>query len=363
MGETQSTGEEDILNALRSVTDPELGRDIVSLNMVKNVAACDGRVRVKVELTTPACPLKDRIRGDVEAAVRQLPGVKQVEVDFSAQVRRGPLAPLSLPGVKNVVAVGAGKGGVGKSAVSVLVAVGLARAGAKVGLLDADVYGPSIPKMLGVEDRSPVIAGERILPVQACGISVISMGFILKPEQAVIWRGPMIHNTVRQFLEQVDWGDLDYLIVDLPPGTGDVPLTLSQSIPMTGAVVVCTPQDVALLDAVRAARMYQQLNVQVLGIIENMSYFIAPDTGREYDLFGKGGAERAARRLGLPFLGSIPINIAIRVSGDAGTPESIFKDNPQGIGEALTRIVEALAGQISVRNRPESEQLKMNIQA
>jgi ATP-binding protein involved in chromosome partitioning len=189
------------------------------------------------------------------------------------------------------------------------------------------------------------------------------MGFILKPEQAVIWRGPMIHNTIRQFLELVDWGELDYLIVDLPPGTGDVPLTLSQSIPMTGAVVVCTPQDVALLDAVRAARMYQQLNVQILGLIENMSYFIAPDTGREYDLFGKGGTEKAARRLGVPFLGSIPINIAIRVSGDAGTPESIFNENPQGIGEAVTRIVEALAGQISVRNRPESEQLKMNIQA
>ena len=308
MGEASAPARDEILNALRTVADPELGQDIVSLDMVKHVAVCDGHVRVQVELTTPACPLKDHIRRDVEAAVRRLPGVKQVDVDFSAQVRRGPLTPLSLPGVKNVVAVGAGKGGVGKSAVSVLVAVGLARAGAKVGLLDADVYGPSIPKMLGVEDRSPVIAGERILPVQTCGISVMSMGFILKPEQAVIWRGPMIHNTIRQFLELVDWGDLDYLIVDLPPGTGDVPLTLSQSIPMTGAVVVCTPQDVALQDAVRAARMYQQLNVQILGLIENMSYFIAPDTGKEYDLFGKGGTEKAARRLGVPFLGPIPIN-------------------------------------------------------
>jgi ATP-binding protein involved in chromosome partitioning len=350
MGRGSSPGKDEVLEALSGVMDPELRRDLVSLNMVKNVAVCDGRVRVEVELTTPACPLKDRIRDDVEAAVGRLEGVEKVEVDFTAQVRRGPLSPVALPGVKNVIAVGAGKGGVGKSTASVLLAVGLARAGAKVGLLDADVYGPSIPKMLGVEKAKPLLAGERIVPVQACRMKVMSMGFILESGQAVIWRGPMIHGTIRQFLEQVDWGEVDYLIVDLPPGTGDVPLTLSQSIPMTGAVVVCTPQEVALLDAERAARMYEQLKVPVLGIIENMSYFVAPDTGREYDLFGKGGAEKAAKRLGAAFLGSIPINIAIRVSGDAGTPESLFEDNPQGVGEAVTRVVEALAGQVSVRN-------------
>jgi ATP-binding protein involved in chromosome partitioning len=271
-----------------------------------------------------------------------------------------PKVPIA--GVQNLIAVGSGKGGVGKTTVSVNIAVALSRMGHQVGLLDADVYGPSIPKMLGIENEKPVLAGERILPVEACGLKVMSIGFVIPPEQAVIWRGPMIHNTVRQFLEQVDWGELDYMIVDLPPGTGDVPLTLSQSIPMTGAVEVCTPQDVALLDAIRAAKMYQQLNVPVIGIIENMSYFIAPDTGKEYDLFGKGGAEKAARRLGLPFLGSIPINIAIRVSGDAGTPESIFNDNPQGIGQAVTQIVQALTRQVSDLNRTQSEQIRLNIQ-
>ncbi len=352
-----------VMNALRTVQDPELHKDLVTLEMVRNVAVCDGLVRVHVELTTPACPLKDRIRGDVEVAVKKLGGVKQVEVEFSAQVRRGVMQQASLPGVKNILAIGAGKGGVGKSTVSVLAAVGLARAGAKVGLMDADVYGPSIPKMLGIEGQKPAIIGEQIAPVTAHGLKVMSIGFMLAPEQAVIWRGPMIHGTIKQFLDQVDWGDLDYLIVDLPPGTGDVPLTLSQSIPMTGAVVVCTPQDVALLDAMRAARMYQQLNVDVIGLVENMSYFIAPDTGKEYDLFGKGGAEKAAAKLKVPFLGSIPINIAIRVSGDAGNPETVFEQSPQGVGEAVTRVVEALAAQISIRNAHRPAPVELHVHA
>jgi ATP-binding protein involved in chromosome partitioning len=341
-----------IIDVLRTVNDPELHRDIVSLKMVKNVAVCDGRVRVHVELTTPACPLKEPLQRDVTAAVKGLGGVKNVDVEFSAQVRQSPTRPTSLPGVKNIVAIGAGKGGVGKSTVAVLTAVGLARSGAKVGLLDADVYGPSIPKMMGVEDAKPAVTGDNnmIVPVEACGVKTISIGFIIPRDRAVIWRGPMVHGTIKQLLEQVDWGELDYLIVDLPPGTGDVPLTLSQSIPMTGAVVVCTPQAVALLDCVRAARMYQTLKVDVLGIIENMSYFIAPDTGKEYDLFGKGGAETAAQELGVPFLGSIPINIAVRVSGDRGTPADVFVDGRQGLGEAVMKTVQNLAGRISVRN-------------
>jgi len=340
-----------IIDALRGVKDPELGKDIVTLDFVKEVMIRDDLVRIQVELTTPACPMKNRIREDVERAVYQLDGVRQVEVEFSARVRGGPMNQVSLPGVKNIIAVGAGKGGVGKSTLSVLLAVGLSRAGAKVGLLDADVYGPSIPKMLGAENSQPVAQGGNIIPIEAFGCKVISMGFIIPPDQAVVWRGPMIHNAIRQFLNQVDWGDLDYLIVDLPPGTGDVPLTLSQSIPLTGAVVVCTPQEVALLDAKRAAGMYQMLKVDVLGIVENMSYFIAPDTGTEYDLFGKGGAKKAAEDLGIPFLGSIPINMAIRVSGDEGTPGSIFHEDPQGIRQAVTQVVEALASQISIRNR------------
>lgn len=271
------------------------------------------------------------------------------------------MAETNLPGVKNVIAIGAGKGGVGKSTVSVLIAVGLARAGAKVGLMDADVYGPSIPKMLGVEQSKPTIDGEKLVPVEACGIKVMSIGFMIDPEQAVIWRGPMIHGTVRQFLDQVEWGELDYLIVDLPPGTGDVPLTLSQSIPMTGAVVVCTPQEVALLDANRAARMYQQLNVQVIGVIENMSYFIAPDTGKEYDLFGKGGAEKAAARLRVPFLGSIPINVGIRIGGDEGRPQDVFTNNAQGISDAVTAVVNNFAEQVRLRNQAAGPSLTLNV--
>lgn len=341
-----------VLEALRTVNDPELHRDLVSLNMVKNIAVCDGLVRVQIELTTPACPLREPIRRDIETAIKRLRGVTRVEVDFTARVHSAAKGPTPLPGVKNVIAVGAGKGGVGKSTVAVLTAVGLARAGASVGLLDADVYGPSIPKMMGVEDAQPAVAGPEntIIPVEAHGVRTMSIGYIISRERPVIWRGPMIHGTIKQLLEQVMWGELDYLVVDLPPGTGDVPLTLSQSIPMTGAVVVCTPQSVALLDCVRAARMYETLKIDVLGIIENMSYFIAPDTGREYDLFGRGGAEKAAQELGVPFLGSIPINAAVRISGDQGSPGDIFASNEQGLGTAVTRVIENLAGRISVRN-------------
>lgn len=341
---------EQVLQALKSVHDPELNQDIVSLDFVKNVAVCDGRVRVDVELTTPACPMREVIRCDIETAVRDLDGVTQVDVNFSARVRSSLPEKCELPGVRNIVAVGAGKGGVGKSTLSVLVSIGLARAGARVGLLDADIYGPSIPKMLGIESARPGFENDKVLPVEVFGVKAMSMGLLIPPAQAVIWRGPMIHNAIRQFLEQVEWGELDYLIVDLPPGTGDVPLTLAQSIPLTGAAVVCTPQAVALADAVRAARMYETLGVPVLGMIENMSYFIAPDTGREYDLFGKGGAETAARQLGVPFLGSIPINVAIRMAGDDGAPDCLFANDPQGVGDAVTRVVEALAARISLRS-------------
>jgi len=351
MSTNESPTQEQILKALQTVNDPELHKDIVSLGMVKSVTTCDGHVQLNIALTTPACPLKNTIRNGIEAAVRQLPGVQQVDIEFSAQVRGPATEYANLPGVKNIVAIGSGKGGVGKSTVSVLTAVGLARAGAKVGLLDADVYGPSIPKMLGVEDAQPIMGSDqKILPIEIHGLKLMSIGFLIEPDRPVIWRGPMIHGTVKQFLDQVDWGELDYLIVDLPPGTGDVPLTLSQALPMMGGVIVCTPQDVALLDAVRATKMYQHLNIKILGIIENMSYFIAPDTGKEYDLFGKGGAEKVAAQLKVPFLGSIPINIAIRISGDQGTPNTLFDEDSQGIGQAVTQVVESLAAQISVRN-------------
>jgi ATP-binding protein involved in chromosome partitioning len=338
-----------ILEALRRVKDPELGKDLVSLNMVKGVEVKGDAVRVQLELTTPACPLKDQIRKDVEAQVKQL-GARSVEIEWSAQVRATPNLSDKLPGVRNVVAVGAGKGGVGKSTVAVLAAVGLQREGARVGLMDADVYGPSIPKLLGIEQEKPRVREEKILPIDAHGLRVMSMGFMVEPERAVIWRGPMIHGVIRQFLEQVDWGELDYLFIDLPPGTGDVPLTLSQSIPLTGAVVVCTPQDVALLDAIKALRMYQQLNVPILGIVENMSHFIAPDTGKEYDLFGRGGARKAAERVGVPFLGEIPINIGIRRSGDSGDPTLNFEGAEATSREYLLQFVRTLAGRISIQN-------------
>ncbi len=279
-----------------------------------------------------------------------------------AHAHGNPMQPVSMSGVKNIIAVGAGKGGVGKSTLSVMLAVGLMRRGYKVGLMDADVYGPSIPKMLGIEDAKPTMADQNtIVPINAHGLKVMSIGFLVEPDRPIIWRGPMIHGTVKQFLEQVDWAPLDYLIVDLPPGTGDVPLTLSQSIPMTGAVVVCTPQDVALLDAVRAARMYQQLNVDVLGIVENMSYFIAPDTGKEYDLFGKGGAVKAANKLKVPFLGSIPINIAIRLACDQGTPSTMF-DEPKGnVGDTVMAVVDELVRQVALRTSAKPAGPKLTI--
>jgi len=350
-----------ILDALRRVRDPELNKDLVSLDMIKNIELRDGRVRLGIELTTPACPLKEQIGTDVERELRKLDGVSQVNIDWTARVRPNAAGPAGLPGVKNAIAIGAGKGGVGKSTIALLTAVGLAREGATVGLMDADVYGPSIPKMLGVESAKPYIQAEKILPIEAAGVKVMSMGFMVEPDKAIIWRGPMVHGVVKQFLDQVAWGELDYLIIDLPPGTGDVPLTLAQSLPMTGAVVVCTPQEVALLDATKALRMYQQLNVDILGIVENMSYFRAPDTGREYDLFGRGGARKAAERLDVPFLGEIPINVDIRISGDAGTPTVNFDRTDPATRDAIQSYVKTLAGRVSIRNAAATPALKLNI--
>lgn len=339
-----------VTDALRRVMDPELGRDLVSLEMIKDVALSDGRVTVHVELTTPACPLRETIAADVQREVGRVAGARTIDIEWSSRVRANRQLASHLPGVKNIIAVGAGKGGVGKSTLAVMLAYGLHRMGASVGLMDADVYGPSIPKMVGIEGARPPAQGDKIMPIDADGVRVMSMGLLVGPEDAVVWRGPMIHGVVRQFLKDVHWGELDYLIVDLPPGTGDVPLTLSQSIPLNGAVIVCTPQEVALLDAVKALRMYQKLNVDILGIVENMSYFVAPDTGREYDLFGRGGAKKAADRLSVPFLGAIPINISIRVSGDAGRPRDLLEKADPAVRKSIEEFVCALAGQVSKRN-------------
>ena len=350
-----------IREALSRVQDPELHKDLVALDMVKDIAIDGGSVRVGIELTTPACPLKDQIGGDVEREIRRIDGVTAVQIDWSARVRRTAQLQNNLSGVRNTIAIGAGKGGVGKSTIAVMAAVGLAREGASVGLLDADVYGPSIPKMLGIEDQRPFVQDKNIVPIETAGIRVMSMGFMVEPDKAVIWRGPMVHGVIKQFLDQVAWGELDYLIIDLPPGTGDVPLTLAQSIPMTGAVIVCTPQEVALLDAIKALRMYQQLNVDILGIVENMSHFIAPDTGKEYDLFGRGGARRAAERVDVPFLGEIPINIGIRIGGDAGTPMSSLDDTDDATRDAIMGFVRTLAGRVSIKNAAPAAQVELKI--
>ena len=263
----------------------------------------------------------------------------------TTQKAEPPKPSMDLPDVEDIIAVGAGKGGVGKSTVAVLLAVGLQRQGAKVGLLDADVYGPSIPTMMGVAGRQPEVAGAKLLPIVAAGVKLISIGFLVDPEQAVVWRGPMAHGMVQQFLGQVEWGELDYLIVDLPPGTGDVPLTLSQSIPLTGSVVVCTPQDVALLDAVRALKMYAMLNVPSLGIIENMSYYLCPKCGHRDEIFDHGGAATAAKELEVPFLGEIPLNVSVRVFADDGTPEKLFTKTDTRVREAIEKVVQNVAEQ------------------
>ncbi len=346
--------QEQVIDVLRTVMDPELHKDLVSLNMIKGVQVEGTDVRVKVELTTPACPLKDVIGRDVEKAVKGI-GASSVQVEFSANTRAAPRPADVLPQVRNTIAVGAGKGGVGKSTISVNLAVALARTGARVGLMDGDIYGPSMPTMLGIKGVVPQVRGPRIIPHHVHGIHVVTIGSLVDPDKPLIWRGPMAHGAFKQLLvDNTEWPDLDYLIVDLPPGTGDVPLTLCQLLPLTGAVVVATPQQVALDDCIRAVRMFQQLQSPILGLVENMSYLVAPD-GSEIDIFGRGGAERAAQELGLPFLGALPMFTELRVNSDLGNPTANFQGNP-ALRDALESLAKNLAGQVSIRNmqsRPE----------
>jgi ATP-binding protein involved in chromosome partitioning len=343
---------EQVIAALRTVKDPELFKDIVTLNMVKDVkvgGAGGNDVEVTVELTTPACPLKDVIEKDVTAALKRV-GAESVKLNLTASTR-GAAGPKrdALPQVKNIVAVGAGKGGVGKSTVAVNLAVGLAREGASVGLMDGDIYGPSMPTMLGIKGMPPAVRGNKIVPFFVHGSHAITIGSLVEQDKPLIWRGPMAHGAFKQLLmDNTEWPDLDYLIVDLPPGTGDVPLTLCQLLPLTGAVVVATPQQVALDDAVRAVKMFEQLGAPILGMVENMSYFVAPD-GSMNDIFGRGGAERAAQQLGLPFLGEIPMFTELRVNSDSGRPEDNFAGNAKLRG-ALENVVRRLAGEVSKRN-------------
>ncbi len=342
-------------DALRTVNDPDLHKDLVALNMVKDARmASGGEVFVHIELTTPACPMKDRIRKAIVAAIHgkaKEVGAKigPVNVEFSADVRpanqRARDKETPLPSVKHIVAVGAGKGGVGKSTIATMLAVGLARHGAKVGLLDGDIYGPSMPTMLGLEELPGGIRGNMLLPFEVHGIKEMTIGKLVEPEKALIWRGPMAHGAFKQLATQTEWGELDYLIIDLPPGTGDVALTMCQLLPLSGAVVVCTPQKVAQDDARRAVRMFQQLGVDVLGIVENMSAFVC-EHGTEYDLFGKGGARKMAEALNLPFLGALPIHPELRINCDAGTPLVNWKT--PALAKELDAMCESLAQQISI---------------
>lgn len=340
-----------ILMKLREVPEPGSGRDVVSLGFVRNVAYCDGAARVGVVLPPGLAntPAQEAIEAGIRRAMESVAGVTSAAVDLvvGVQPEHSPL-----PGVRNVVAVGAGKGGVGKSTVSVMLAYALKRLGHRTALLDADVYGPSIPKLTGTETAQPQVdASGRLSPPQRGGVPILSMGYMVPPDQAVVWRGPMAQRYVKELLERGAWGEQDFLIVDLPPGTGDIPLTLAQSIPLTGAVVVCTPQDVALLDAVKALRMYQKLGVETLGLVENMSYYICPQCGHRDHIFDHGGCEEAARELGVPFLGGIPLQATIRKLGDAGEPEGYFSGTDGYVSEAIVQVARALLEQVEQFNR------------
>jgi len=337
---------EQVLEALRQVEDPDLRKDLVSLNMIRNLEVNGGTVRFTIHLTTPACPMKNKMKADAEKAVSALPGVHKVEVRMDATVMNdGRNRGLMDVPVRNAIAVGSGKGGVGKSTVSVNLAIALAQMGAKVGLLDADIYGPNVPTMMGVEKLPPPKDG-KISPAEAYGVKMMSIGFLVKPDQPLIWRGPMLHSAIRQFIADVDWGDLDYLIVDLPPGTGDAPLSLAQSLSLSGSVIVTLPQDVSLEDARRGLYMFQQLQVPVFGVVENMSYLELPD-GTRMDIFGSGGGEKLAKETGVPFLGAIPMDPAVRVGGDNGQP--VVVSNPDSpVAQALRAIAEQVAAQASI---------------
>ncbi len=336
-----------VLAALKSVKDPELNVDIVTLGMIEGLKVAGGAVSFTVNLTTPGCPLKAQIEKDVRAALGTVPGISSIDLKMGAKVRKSFESPPDLiPDVANVVAVGSGKGGVGKSTVAANLALSFARAGATVGLMDADVYGPNLVQMLGVKSR-PEIVEKRIVPVTASGLKLMSMAFFLKEDEPVIWRGPMLHGAIKQFLGDVAWGKLDYLFIDLPPGTGDVQLTLSQIIPLTGVVLVTTPQDVALSDVRKAAAMFKKVNVPILGVVENMSYFLCPHCGDRTEIFSHGGGKKAAETFGTVFLGEIPIDIRLRQGGDDGRPPVVY-DPKSGPALIFKEISEKLAAIISV---------------
>ena len=346
---------QDVLNALRAVKDPDLGRDIVTLGFVKELEVGDSRVSFALQLTTPACPARDQLLGQARAAVAAL-GVSDVEVRLIAPAPARAQGRTLIPQVKYTVAVASGKGGVGKSTVAANLAVALHGAGAQVGLMDTDVYGPSVPVLMGGSDAPYVVEGKIEPPVEY-GVKIMSMAYFLPKDEAVIWRGPMLHKTIQQFLGDVRWGELDYLIMDLPPGTGDIQLSLSQSIPLTGAVIVSTPQDLALSVASKAIAMFQKLNVPILGIVENMSYYLCPQCGHREEIFGHGGAREAAKKLNFAFLGEIPLDSLIREQSDSGNPVAL--DDSTIYGKAFREVAGALAAQISIGSFAKQDEISI----
>lgn len=351
-----------VIEALKTVNDPEIKKDLVSLGMIKKVEVNDGLVQVQIQLTTPACPLKDVISGDVEAAISRLPGFKSIQIDFTAKVSSRPATEGDLaPGVRNIIGVASGKGGVGKSTVALNLALSLQKTGAKVGLLDADIYGPNIPMMMGITE-APRVENNKMLPMEKFGIKMISMGLLVPEDAPVIWRGPMLNNALRQFFGDVLWGELDYLIVDLPPGTGDIQISLVQLVNVTGCVIVTTPQAVSLQDARKGLAMFQQTNTPVLGLIENMSYFICDGCGKRHDIFDTGGGKTTAEQLGIEFLGAIPLGVNVRDGGDKGRPVTAC-DSECEHSVQFMEIAQRLAGNVSILNhKRESEgDLQINL--
>ncbi|MBL7713963.1 MAG: Mrp/NBP35 family ATP-binding protein [Bdellovibrionales bacterium] len=337
---------EEVLNALRKVEDPDLKRDLVSLNMIQDLEILNGQVKLRVVLTTPACPMKAKIEADVKAAVLSVEGIQNVEVKMDSRPRGSTIqGSNSIPGVSHIIAVSSGKGGVGKSTVAVNLAVSLARAGAKVGILDADVYGPNIPTMMGVTEGPQIenhpTKGELFLPPTSHGVKVMSMGFLIQGDQPLVWRGPMLHNVVSQFCHKVNWGELDYLVVDMPPGTGDVQLSLAQLVPVTGAVLVSTPQEVSMQDVRKAYHMFEKVRVPVMGFVENMSYFQAPGSTEKHYIFGKEGGQILAKKFGVDLLAQIPIEQTVREGGDEGRPISVSQTS----SDIATKFAD-LAGQV-----------------
>jgi len=312
--------EEAVLDALRSVVDPDLRRDIVSLGFVKNLVVDNGNVSLTIELTTPACPVKEELHNLAVESIRAMPGVGKIEIEMTAQVRKRHDPSEMLPGVRHAIAIASGKGGVGKSTVTINLAVALAETGARVGLMDADVYGPSIPMMMGVPDERPLTSAEKIIPIERYGIKMMSLGFLLEEGQAVLWRGPMVAGTIKQLLADVDWGDLDYLLIDLPPGTGDAPMSLAQLAPLTGVVIVTTPHQVAANIAGKSVHLFRRLNTPVLGVVENMAGFACPSCGDVTRIFSGMTGEELAAKIGVPFLGSVPLDPMVSKASEDGVP-------------------------------------------